>query len=398
MIYSQMPNIPSMWHHKKFKKLSSFNDADPDPIFFLDRHDMHQRGIVFPEFIQQKHWAVVRSKKAKILIDYSDDYLNARDIITIAETLKDKNIPSEQIFMLVMDPLWQAFVTSYFKAYELTAVTIGVAPWLLHSAVMNAKREIPRVETRKFSILSRNYRPWRLELMLNLLEQGVLNKDTAYSFHNIEPYENTVFSKQEMIADANAFQGRSLTTRELEWIDKIPYDIGARQDKFFNGTYSVIKHSGVHILIESHWDPYQFASTRLAESANFGPNEWAPAFATEKFYKAVLCQVPFIIASTPGFLREIKEMGYKTFAAFIDESYDEILDDHARSKAIAQEVARLNALPLELFWSGIEKLKPILNHNQSIMNQQRDNNPFEKMTFLCNYLSKQNTELSWHRL
>jgi hypothetical protein len=401
MIYSvgldrvEISFTPSYWKENKFKKLTSFNNDDPDPIFYLDRHDMHQRGVLFPEFIQEEHWALVRSKKAKILIDYSDDYLNARDIVTIAQTLKNKNIPSEQVYMLVMDPLWQAFVTRHFKDYDLNNVTIGLVPWLLHRAVLNGIQGIPSVEARKFSVLSRNYRPWRLELMLNLLAQGALDKDTAYSFHNIEPYENKVFSKQEMLADAQELKGSNLNTAELEWIDQIPYDIGKSNDKFFNGTYSVIMHSGVHILIESHWDPYQTASTRLTESNNFGPNEWAPAFATEKFYKSVFCQVPFIIASTPGFLREIKEMGYKTFSPFINESYDEIIDDRARSKAIAQEVARLNALPPEHFWTGVRKLRKVLAHNLAVMNEQRDHNPFMKMQFLYEHLNHQQIPVRW---
>ena len=50
---------------------------------------------------------------------------------------------------------------------------------------------------------------------------------------------------------------------------------------------------------------------------------------------------PFVVVSTPHYLKKLRDMGYRTFDGIIDESYDNIVDDNQRMKAIINEVKRL---------------------------------------------------------
>lgn len=54
------------------------------------------------------------------------------------------------------------------------------------------------------------------------------------------------------------------------------------------------------------------------------------SFRTEKTAKPLAMGHPFIVASTPGFYRDLHRMGFQTFGHVIDESFDQI--EHAQTR------------------------------------------------------------------
>ena len=46
-------------------------------------------------------------------------------------------------------------------------------------------------------------------------------------------------------------------------------------------------------------------------------------FLSEKIFKPIYCCQPFIVFGNPGTLKELHNLGFKTFSDFWDESYDE---------------------------------------------------------------------------
>jgi hypothetical protein len=90
-------------------------------------------------------------------------------------------------------------------------------------------------------------------------------------------------------------------------------------------------------------------------------------FFSEKIFKPVAMEHPFIIVSRPYSLPKFKELGYKSFSPFIDESYDLVEDDSKRLLAIVKEIKRLSQLtPAELqeFLLG---LKEVCDYNYQIL-------------------------------
>jgi hypothetical protein len=95
-------------------------------------------------------------------------------------------------------------------------------------------------------------------------------------------------------------------------------------------------------------------------------------FITEKTYKAMLFKHPFIIAGFTNSLKTIKELGFKTFHPYIDESYDSIEDDDQRLEAITKEVERLCAFTDAEWLNWQTNVKDIVEHNfDVIMNRQQ---------------------------
>jgi len=86
-------------------------------------------------------------------------------------------------------------------------------------------------------------------------------------------------------------------------------------------------------------------------------------FVTEKTMKAFAGKMPFIIASIPLFLDALRELGYKTFHPYIDETYDTIEDHDLRLAAIIKEIYRLASFSKEQWREWSEKVHPIAMHN-----------------------------------
>jgi hypothetical protein len=62
---------------------------------------------------------------------------------------------------------------------------------------------------------------------------------------------------------------------------------------------------------------------------------------SDKPLKPIINLQPFIYVTSSGGLKVLKDMGYKTFEPFIDESYDDIEDETERLNFIKSEIKRL---------------------------------------------------------
>jgi len=65
---------------------------------------------------------------------------------------------------------------------------------------------------------------------------------------------------------------------------------------------------------------------------------------TEKTFKPIALQMPFIIVGTPGSLEYLRSYGFRTFDLIWNESYDQIADQDDRIQAIADLLKQLDSL------------------------------------------------------
>lgn len=83
-------------------------------------------------------------------------------------------------------------------------------------------------------------------------------------------------------------------------------------------------------------------------------------FLSEKTFKPIACMNPFVILGSKGSLVKLRDLGYKTFDGFIDESYDR-LDDYERFEAVIKIIEDLKSIPDKLAW--YESMRDILEYN-----------------------------------
>lgn len=85
---------------------------------------------------------------------------------------------------------------------------------------------------------------------------------------------------------------------------------------------------------------------------------------TEKVFKPIVAQRPFILVAAPGNLAYLRSYGFQTFGSWIDESYDDILDPDLRLDAIASEVARFAAMSVGELRSIHQDMRSVVAYNK----------------------------------
>lgn len=103
----------------------------------------------------------------------------------------------------------------------------------------------------------------------------------------------------------------------------------------------------------------------VVSEASFGDHELT-CFLSEKTFKPIACYHPFIIFGNKGSLEHIRNLGYKTFHPFIDETYD-TLPTWERIDAITKELIRINNFKPDEKLDWYKNLKNILEHNYNIL-------------------------------
>lgn len=85
---------------------------------------------------------------------------------------------------------------------------------------------------------------------------------------------------------------------------------------------------------------------------------------TEKTLRPIACGHPFILAATPGSLQYLRDYGFKTFAPYIDETYDSIKDSLQRLNSIIIEMKRIAKLSDKEKTNLYSKLNEVSKFNQ----------------------------------
>lgn len=86
-------------------------------------------------------------------------------------------------------------------------------------------------------------------------------------------------------------------------------------------------------------------------------------FFSEKIFKPMRARHPFILVGQPYGLRELKNLGFKTFDSFWDESYDECRNPTERLEKICMLIKHLNRYTKSEWLSIYREMESILEHN-----------------------------------
>jgi hypothetical protein len=84
---------------------------------------------------------------------------------------------------------------------------------------------------------------------------------------------------------------------------------------------------------------------------------------TEKTFKAIALEMPFVLVATAGSLEYLREYGFKTFDGIIDESYDLETDDVVRIEKVVKLLKDLDKLSVEQRQQIHQDCLPIVQHN-----------------------------------
>jgi hypothetical protein len=113
---------------------------------------------------------------------------------------------------------------------------------------------------------------------------------------------------------------------------------------------------------------YQLGNfTEAADSLVYVPTETVyfgrRTHITEKTFKAIALEMPFVLVAPAGSLAYLREYGFKTFAGIFDESYDLETNDVIRIEKVAQLLKDLNNLSVTERYEIHQACLPVVEHN-----------------------------------
>lgn len=208
---------------------------------------------------------------------------------------------------------------------------------------------VEETEHKKFSIFNRRFDERRFDFFCELLASNLLD-DFHYTFTN--SHGNNVGEKLELSEIKKLISNRFINHKDKieHWINNMPYEVGSDN---LSHPYPIqlnrfYLNSDINVVCETH-------------------PEIDYSIISEKTYKAMFFEKPFVLVSQQNALKFLKKSGYQTFSPYINESYDDIADYNLRKTAAINEINRLNNLPIDQFNDILEKCKAITKHNVSVL-------------------------------
>ena len=204
----------------------------------------------------------------------------------------------------------------------------------------------------------RIHRPCVVGLLysMNLLDKGFVSLGKADDNLN---WNNTFDTILKLVSeDQELYSLLSTNKIKITTLPEMYLDTTDLISDRFGVTYEDINHKATIQLYE---DSYFSIASETYFFENIGRT------FTEKTFKPILYKHPFILVSSPNSLTLLKELGYRTFHPYIDESYDNEPNNVKRLKMILNEVNRLcNLTELEIF-EFIDNVREITIHNHNLL-------------------------------
>ena len=383
-IFSKTGKVYDLKVNKNFIAPLTECECAPGSIYYFHYYYDLLEGVGILNSLEDKHWDHLRTDPtAKFIYENCNETFTYKLAHDIKQVIVTKDIHPAKIYIIVMDEVHRKFLTDRLTDLEVYGVNVGVFNDLLQ------KTAAPEVfpTSYKFSMLSRNYRAWRLHLYAELANRDLL-KDFRYSFYNIFPYGEVRYYDQETMQSDLTKNGFQLTDTVTDWLSQVPYTLDAADNvlnKWGDATYDAITQADFHVLVETHYDLAYYVPGYV----NYD-RKLAPSSITEKTNKPIACGKPFIVFSTPYFLEDLRTLGYESYAPFIDESYDTEVDNHKRLNMIAAEIERISNLPADQYNELLKNCLDIAERNRQRLLDRKTNTAYNtQFNFLRDYFEPQ---------
>ena len=266
------------------------------------------------------------------------------------EIIIGRNISEDKVLLIGMSPDFVKDIYNVAKKYNRNPIRYEVfyhfekSVRKLHPSFNGLPLNVDRGNAeikRKYLNFSRMYRDHRIELLNwlynnNLLEIG----------YNSCPDINLATRKKE-------------SHRFVEGLrDKLPLILDT--DKFVNNLGTIYDNNAGYNLLRF----FKNSMFSIVTETTYKNRHYR--FLTEKIWKYVVFKHSFIMVSVPYTLKLFRELGYKTFSPYINESYDTIFDDNKRMDAIKSEIQRLCSFDDTQTKKFLENVQPIVDYNYNL--------------------------------
>jgi hypothetical protein len=359
-------NFDRFYNRKKYQKFIIPTGVTHSPNDWCGQRDLDRifdpylkdRDSVF-SLLNEKYLKSIRKRNAFILLDQSHEGYHANWLFDWFHYSCEKyNIPPSQVIYVTGNLSVEEQYTSYVKQKNILD-KLFVVPHIqfenfIYEQSVNIFDQLPTVNQhidykrknfnsiKLYNAFQKRTRPHRIWLykelyVNNLLEDGIVSMnsfDIRNSYYEGKTIDQNLY--KELIKNLPLFPQQDLTNEEkLEFVGDCA-DIFAKKLNF-----QPTLDSWISIISEASY----------AEST---------CFISEKTFKPIISKHPFILYGNKKSLKYLKDLGYKTFEGFIDESYDD-MDSWKRLEKIINLLKEFKTKKNMLEW--YESQRFILDHN-----------------------------------
>lgn len=301
----------------------------------------------------------VRNNKAIIFLDYGqENFVTKKTYINLHEVLKLSGIPKNNIILAFNSFNAKELYETWFTPEE-RRLEVHDWPFVVSNSSYHYTTDVSCLPIDDFlnseNVIRDNYflfkvkrpRNHRLILLYKMCTDGLLDKgdwscieSSAFNlqlFNNISKYYNIDLDEEKV---KNLYNNLPYTLKNEKNIDLSV--VSAWSDRNFDA----YKNSYFYICTET-----------------FTTGEYKSV--TEKVFKPIANYQPFLFVAFPGALKLLRDLGFKTFDGFINESYDNEPLETNRMHMIYNEITRLCAMSKEEIHNWFWGMKDILIHNHN---------------------------------
>ena len=191
-------------------------------------------------------------------------------------------------------------------------------------------------------------RSYRLNLVAEIIERGLLDKGHV----SLQLFNNEKSVLKDELFDFNSLLSKNAKIKALKQLSKIQNNLILDMDDV-PGSASANMGYNEHKLLQSGlWNI-------VTETVFYHKK----LHLTEKIFKPIAVQRPFILVAAAGNLAYLKSYGFKTFDRWIDESYDLEEDNDKRIQMIVNEIEKLSNLSWDETLAMYEEMREVLEYN-----------------------------------
>jgi hypothetical protein len=348
--------------HKKYSKYIYPIKCTPHIDRFIGQVNRGSKlnGEYFWKNISLEVLNDARQGNAVILIDYAqENFIERQTYDAMHEALKNSDIPKDQIILAFNSFNAQEIYESWYTPEERR---LQVRNWTFvitntsHHYFHNSTQAVDLVTFKNSkNILRKNHflfkirrpRDHRLVLLTRMANDGLLEK-ADWSCLNKVTYDESF----------------------LKWVTEFynfTFDPDKVKEVFDNTPHRLESESGsnyhaVSAWTDSHPEAYKNAYFYVC-TETYVHGDYKSL--TEKVFKPIVNFQPFLFVAYPGALKLLKDLGFKTFDGFIDESYDNEPDLYKRVNMIYSELQKLCSMSIEELHKWYWSMEEILEHNRN---------------------------------
>lgn len=330
---------------------------------------------VFPNSFEKLIEYILNTGKTNIVFDWNSESFSPNVLQFFSNIMKELIENHKFVASNFKILLGVADITINYELYnqcnvEYLPTPIFTGMWENNMRHANFTREISHnvSYSKKFLFLNRQPKVHRLALLSEIIDRNLYD-DCLLSFYaddltkfNCDEYSLILPNiKNKIDNNINSIKHLFPIKLTLKNNEENLFGLGEEDLTLYENTlFSLVGESAFYNNM-----------SLITKYKNLLDSVWCYpcVYPTEKTYRTIRAKHPFIIASIPNFLKGLRELGYKTFSPYINESYDDIENEELRLLAIMDEVERLcNMNPKEI-QKWLNSIQQITQYNyERLMN------------------------------